>query len=1027
MNDVRKLLCCLLLSVSAVAAGQVLLPPDGRSAAAPETTQIMNGAAGQAVSAAAIDRSVADRRCRPEDGREKISGGSLISLDPVALWHGHRDDLLLLGLVVLLLAGIFGGYTLAVRRAARRAMRFYRALPGRIGVCGRRGEILFSQSDGRVEDYRRIEELPDVDAVKFRAAVDAVLADGRERTIDYECNGVKRSVTFSPLDAGLFGENSVIWSANDNTELQDARRKAEELTAQLRKNTRMWDIVINSLPICIYAKDVDNNYRYVFANRNTHSFFRRSEGGVVGSDDFQIFPKNVASALRRDDEEAMTSPGAALEKMFRFRRDDGAPVVCKIIRRPFLDCDGTRLLLGAAIDVSELEAAIQSAQDSSERFQLILRSIGDAVIATDRDGRITVMNSAAEELVGCRMGDVKGTAADSILRLVDHENDSPLPSPVSTALKSGAAAETKFDGDLISLDGHRRRVSCGAAPIRDKAGVMLGVILVCRHLPDSGGCDSERLKRLFDYCADFTRTATIEYNIDTGEITGSKLFPEMWAFEDGVPVPWNRWIFKEDIELFGGQFSRLLSGQADQVSIVYRSDYNGELRYFRSIGSVDRSRPSKAMMVFGAIQEVTEVIRGAGKLQSNMELWNTVVNSLPFLFFAKDAGKDFRYVMVNEAFERFAGMSRSEIVGRNNAELFAGSGDIEQFQKHDEETMASRGIMNEFMQVVFDGSKVRHCLKTVKRKYIGGDGAKLLLGAAIDITELKTLLDNEQLVNRILKAVAVEPDFEKNLATLMNTIVEQMHCDRIMVIVFDEGKGMRLHREWRGPNIPELGSAGVNAFFRICAGDMEALCRGEQKIYNRFKNSREFCELEACTGNYPMKSIIITPVMAGGRIWGAFSVAFAADWKRVTGGDERALEAVANIVALAMIRSRQLAKIGQAGDERRRIINHINIPVWIYDSAGELISLNTRVAQLAGVSGTELNTVSNRKIFCADFIAAGELPVAEAVRTGKKVIREVTFRGGRFTVTADPVFDADGNLIYVVKSAIPSAGEKALP
>ena len=148
--------------------------------------------------------------------------------------------------------------------------------------------------------------------------------------------------------------------------------------------------------------------------------------------------------------------------------------------------------------------------------------------------------------------------------------------------------------------------------------------------------------------------------------------------------------------------------------------------------------------------------------------------------------------------------------------------------------------------------------------------------------------------------------------------------------------------------------------------------------------------------------------------------------ERVTGGDERALEAVANIVALAMIRSRQLAKIFHDCDERRQIINHINIPVWIYDSAGELISFNTRVAQLAGVSGAELDTIRNRKIFCADFVAAGELPVAEVVRTGKKVIREVTFRGGRFTVTADPVFDADGNLIYVVKSAIPSAGEKAL-
>ena len=58
-----------------------------------------------------------------------------------------------------------------------------------------------------------------------------------------------------------------------------------------------------------------------------------------------------------------------------------------------------------------------------------------------------------------------------------------------------------------------------------------------------------------------------------------------------------------------------------------------------------------------------------------------------------------------------------------------------------------------------------------------------------------------------------------------------MHCDRIMVIVFDDEKGMRLYRGMARPDIPELGSAGVNAFFRICAGDMDSLCRGQQKIY----------------------------------------------------------------------------------------------------------------------------------------------------------------------------------------------------
>ena len=61
--------------------------------------------------------------------------------------------------------------------------------------------------------------------------------------------------------------------------------------------------------------------------------------------------------------------------------------------------------------------------------------------------------------------------------------------------------------------------------------------------------------------------------------------------------------------------------------------------------------------------------------------------------------------------------------------------------------------------------------------------------------------------------------------------------------------------------------------------------------------------MTACAGNYQMKSIVITPVMVAGRMWGAFSVAFASDQRRVTGIDERALAAVASIISLAVSRS----------------------------------------------------------------------------------------------------------------------------
>lgn len=72
----------------------------------------------------------------------------------------------------------------------------------------------------------------------------------------------------------VFGEEAAVWFSHDNAELQAARTEAQEYAEKLKRSTRMWDLVINALPVHIFAKDPADDYRFVFSNRGMQDFTR---------------------------------------------------------------------------------------------------------------------------------------------------------------------------------------------------------------------------------------------------------------------------------------------------------------------------------------------------------------------------------------------------------------------------------------------------------------------------------------------------------------------------------------------------------------------------------------------------------------------------------------------------------------------------------------------------------------------------------------------------------------------------------
>jgi PAS domain S-box-containing protein len=149
------------------------------------------------------------------------------------------------------------------------------------------------------------------------------------------------------------------------------------------------------------------------------------------------------------------------------------------ILKPFTDRE-----LRTCVEVALSKHALESKLIAGERwFSTTLRSIGDAVIATDEGESIAFMNSAAETLTGWQTKDAIGRRLSEVVHLVDHD-DKPLPDPVTRGLGSGFAAMLPHGSEIVSRDGRRLPIDDSATVIKDDRGVVMGCVVVFRDITD---------------------------------------------------------------------------------------------------------------------------------------------------------------------------------------------------------------------------------------------------------------------------------------------------------------------------------------------------------------------------------------------------------------------------------------------------------------------------------------------------------------------------------------------------------------
>jgi PAS domain S-box-containing protein len=123
-------------------------------------------------------------------------------------------------------------------------------------------------------------------------------------------------------------------------------------------------------------------------------------------------------------------------------------------------------------------------QKQSEWMRITLSSIGDGVISTDAEGRVTFMNSVAEALTGWSQAEAMGRPLPDVFHIINERTRQPVENPILRALGEGTIVGLANHTVLIARDGTERPIDDSAAPMRGETGAPIGAVLVFRDVTE---------------------------------------------------------------------------------------------------------------------------------------------------------------------------------------------------------------------------------------------------------------------------------------------------------------------------------------------------------------------------------------------------------------------------------------------------------------------------------------------------------------------------------------------------------------
>lgn len=139
--------------------------------------------------------------------------------------------------------------------------------------------------------------------------------------------------------------------------------------------------------------------------------------------------------------------------------------------------------LQVAIEVGFYKHQMEKKRREREKWvSTVLQSIGDAVVTTDRDGKVTYMNTQAENVLGWKMEEAIGQSISSLFSLVPANEKTPIFLSISQPLHKLLPYDSEHPVFLKTQEGREIPVECEMNPLEDESGAWVGEVYVIRDM-----------------------------------------------------------------------------------------------------------------------------------------------------------------------------------------------------------------------------------------------------------------------------------------------------------------------------------------------------------------------------------------------------------------------------------------------------------------------------------------------------------------------------------------------------------------
>jgi PAS domain S-box-containing protein len=264
--------------------------------------------------------------------------------------------------------------------------------------------------------------------------------------------------------------------------------------------------------------------------------------------------------------------------------------------------------------LAERLTAAQVIGEQAERLRTTLASIGDAVITTDADRRITNMNAVGESLTGWSQKEAIGQPLDAVFRIVNEETRTPTENPATRALTEGVIVGLANHTLLIARDGAERPIDDSAAPIRCRERTVVGCVLVFRDVSQRRRLEKENANRL---AAAQLLSSIVESSEDA--IISKSL--------DGVIQSWNtaaeRLFGYTARQAVGRHISLLIPADkaAEEDRIIACLKNGQRVEHFETVRLRSDGQPVVVSLTISPIRDVAGQVIGASKIVRDITDW----------------------------------------------------------------------------------------------------------------------------------------------------------------------------------------------------------------------------------------------------------------------------------------------------------------------------------------------------------------------------------------------------------------------